>query len=1210
MDKKEQGRNIANEEGRDSLARATEEATAQIEADLISIAEGDTIPERDISQLTIDAARRLAGINPERTPIEQNIRQDEARKPKRLKITSVSNTGTLFDQDAEPKDSASASTKTTNKIVPIQFQDKDTSTEPSTLFDQDRPTPINTNGEDDLKKITATPFDPKSHNNTDSLPPSEPLLEKTSDENIPQAPTTIGTSTASTELTPIPSDKPKSKEDSGKIDVHIVNISDQVRREAQDIARSRLTADKNDPGEQNKVRRTFKRIFMYGYFEGYYFNKYFKEELTKLLEEDSNGKTVERFESGAVRKNRSHEYEEDVVGNNTSEEFKKLMIDFSLDKITPAAFDIQKHKIISQLYRESSIPKGRDSYERFEDNISKYIDQIKLLLGLGKSEDDIRELISIKIGLAKDLLETKGHLSGIDRTMEKLRNRNTRLASIFPSETSIAVAIPLFTQLSKSALESRAIAVLSFGSSALISTAYAGFRENQRMKRDRQLNLRQLSSGEISPSDITNDEKRRQELQPTLHSFMSIPEKQQELDEIMEQLTLLSAEDNATTFDENKKRQVRELIGKALVISAEFNSRVDLSILKGTDLLAYSSPKTMQEEFQQMYSTTRLLDNNINHDAFYIEAVKQAFEKDIRKDFNIKDGIDITEQQAILYKQVLLNKLSEGIRGQIENDLKSTNKEFNSVKNKRVLTFMGKNLATGLLIGGVVSAIAYELISLRDHAPNIEISKNISRKIKESLSKKREIIQTKFATFDVPKGVHYTVVNSQATIFNSQGKAFPLNLNREGLLTQEAISKMRNSKFATVQQGFVSTNVVQETQRRVNLNSYLLSKAGSKGRVNVERSMWWDNNNKPGVNTQNELGIHWGSDSGYTKNGDVVFNIMSMTNSGSFEGTRRLAVNRLIQSGNIKCWISATRGTQATPYTFNVSSNGNIIIPKDSPVSKLFTNVNGHAVFHGAFVETVQTLGRTKNGTVIGNPIATYIGGNNTNTLTTVIKTAKDAVKKSPFIRINPITPVLKKTLIKSTPNNFIPLFIPAPPRRPLEYVIPESNINTEATTPPDIRIIDPVAVAAEIPTHNNTTSGSTDTPTNARIAEPIPVNPINESPVLGTENNFQEILNALEDKITIIERAIEKINIPSNEKYQLLKNIFFIFEKFLETNRSFQNLDSNINPILKGSTIERLIKHFIELGFINNIEVKIEDIYNNHKKEIDDVVKYLLIMS
>ena len=37
MDKKEQGRNIANEEGGDSLARATEEATAQIDADLISI---------------------------------------------------------------------------------------------------------------------------------------------------------------------------------------------------------------------------------------------------------------------------------------------------------------------------------------------------------------------------------------------------------------------------------------------------------------------------------------------------------------------------------------------------------------------------------------------------------------------------------------------------------------------------------------------------------------------------------------------------------------------------------------------------------------------------------------------------------------------------------------------------------------------------------------------------------------------------------------------------------------------------------------------------------------------------------------------------------------------------------------------------------------------------------------------------------------------
>lgn len=156
------------------------------------------------------------------------------------------------------------------------------------------------------------------------------------------------------------------------------------------------------------------------------------------------------------------------------------------------------------------------------------------------------------------------------------------------------------------------------------------------------------------------------------------------------------------------------------------------------------------------------------------------------------------------------------------------------------------------------------------------------------------------------------------------------------------------------------------SQQNVAVEEYL--KNNPNARHDIHRKLWYDNDTPKPKFDRNELQTHWGGEkgTGIDKDGNYVLDVSKMTPDGSFHsGINRLSANaqELLKEGKLKFLISASRETQNKVFEVEINPDGQIIIPKDSDIAKLFftTGANGRAQFTGRFGEVAEKLDDENN---------------------------------------------------------------------------------------------------------------------------------------------------------------------------------------------------------------------------------------------------------
>lgn len=125
----------------------------------------------------------------------------------------------------------------------------------------------------------------------------------------------------------------------------------------------------------------------------------------------------------------------------------------------------------------------------------------------------------------------------------------------------------------------------------------------------------------------------------------------------------------------------------------------------------------------------------------------------------------------------------------------------------------------------------------------------------------------------------------------------------------------------------------------------------------IKRDLWFDNDTPKPRFDKNELGIRWGGVQGTGMNakGEIVLSVKNMAPGGSFHGATKINAQDLMTQGKLTAFISLSQGTQHTPVEVPVGRDGNIIIPKGSPLEALFTKSTTpkgeKMIFNGRFLE-------------------------------------------------------------------------------------------------------------------------------------------------------------------------------------------------------------------------------------------------------------------
>lgn len=144
--------------------------------------------------------------------------------------------------------------------------------------------------------------------------------------------------------------------------------------------------------------------------------------------------------------------------------------------------------------------------------------------------------------------------------------------------------------------------------------------------------------------------------------------------------------------------------------------------------------------------------------------------------------------------------------------------------------------------------------------------------------------------------------------------------------------------------------------------------------TNVHRELWYGNDTPAPIFDQNELRTHWVGN-GVDAEG-YKLSMGAMTEDGSWWGEESAAAHALAEQGKLKYFLSASDGTQSTPFVFDINpENGQILIPHDHPAAALFgTDENGHAVLKGRFGEVAEVRGVNQYGVTEIRPLATHVG--------------------------------------------------------------------------------------------------------------------------------------------------------------------------------------------------------------------------------------------
>jgi hypothetical protein len=283
--------------------------------------------------------------------------------------------------------------------------------------------------------------------------------------------------------------------------------------------------------------------------------------------------------------------------------------------------------------------------------------------------------------------------------------------------------------------------------------------------------------------------------------------------------------------------------------------------------------------------------------------------------------------------------------------------------------------------------------------------------------------------FKLPQGVEI-LKNDDGTFNIVRGNQMisdhiPLHYGANGELDAETLKRLG-------QDGVIAGathNVVDATKEVTNdAQGWLNNHPGET--TPIARDLWYGNDtpmtqdaagNWHGADL-NEIRTYWGgtNGSGLDTNGDYVLDVSHMTADGSFQNGLSVDAANEIKHDRLFAIISLTSGTQNNCIKVPIV-DGQIKFDHTNPLyQQLFKpDASGHPVYHGKFLEVVQSAGVGKDGVEHVKPLGTLVGE------------GLDKIKETVPTHIDTVTETLN-TPLGDEPQLFIPILS----RKPLEKVV------------------------------------------------------------------------------------------------------------------------------------------------------------------------------
>ncbi len=761
------------------------------------------------------------------------------------------------------------------------------------------------------------------------------------------------------------------KEIQDRIDkVAFVEVGALAEAEARDTGGERMTeAREKTKGLKNVFKRIWKHNIMRNYYDHVETEKvrdeikesgniYAGDGRDQKYHDDAMAAIVSKFTSeydGLIRKDAGESKEilsEDKEGVTEVKDLtKKLILDYASGKIDNDTYNSERDRVLSKVTGVSKEIVGEGVM--YADNMKDVSEQVKQALDHGLSMEEIEESLdfSVTVGKAESGVKTEARSNKLEKLVKKISEN--KFGALVANETTIALAVYGASALASTMLKGAAkntAKMVGFVGGAAAAGVIAGIKEASAVEDDWKLRSRSGAKGQESIPG--KDSPRNKEMEKALNETVAANELT---------IGLLSE----IYVDGDPERGVKEFKSKeeahkAMAAIANIESRISLSNREKVDLIAYSSPTSVEVEranleIEQARAKANLK-KRVESDPFLKEALQG-------EDIDRMIGSMTVNGEKVLHKE--MDKRAD---------------VFRKIKTKRVAKAALKGAVSAVVIGAAFQELAaFRNDDVDGLAETLIKGESAEAKTTTALQGFREWFSgqsgvpaseiAKSAIFEdveidghnlrFPQGTSIAPNPDGTVDIVSGGNAIAKNIeftfNPDGTVSDQTKAALENAGI--LNSGETLKNIIQDQEVTISPKDLVEDRDDL---TKVARDFWHDNDTE-GFFDKNEQLLHFGGESGtgIDADGNYVFNVSNMASEGSYHGADSMDVPDLVEKGGVmKMLFSMSRDTQNTVFEVDIDANGNAIIDPDSEIGKLFfQTVDGEAVFKGRFAEVAREMG-------------------------------------------------------------------------------------------------------------------------------------------------------------------------------------------------------------------------------------------------------------
>ncbi len=781
--------------------------------------------------------------------------------------------------------------------------------------------------------------------------------------------------------------------------ISIVNIDEMVNKEKNFGADTRM----NEPEKERTGFKGFlKNLWKHTYAEGYYRGRELKR-VEKEIKETGNiyagqEKDVNASDNAkqAIAERFTSEYEEvlskgeerkildekDPIAVKTKEGLDKLLTDYATGSIDDIFFFNAKNKIIEGL-KEDELLKGAENYA---DNLFEVAKNGKIAFEHGAKMEELDFDTNAILGKARSSIKTEANIGLVDKFFDKVRKDKVgRFLTPAVVSTSVGIVYSIAVATGQILTSNKIVQGITAGGTLGATVFLSAGLISANKSRDVEDKMRLERAQMIKGGKREKNDKQREEMEKYLYETQSA------------QVLTENLKNNLFIEDENGKHEIKDIkpddLDKILVSLSDVQARYSLGDKKNIDLVSYSSNGTAEKE---SFELRNLLGES-----------KAELRKKFENQQDLKNKLPAGETFDSYFEKLVSTMENSFLGG--EKGIDSKNKAFKGAKARKVAKTAALSIAFGFAIGGAIQEIAAHvgghvhgvIDSLRGQGPKpgqtlqtpFERIYNMISGNSEHMSSANlhEValhggVLNNLNHVKMPEGTNI-LQNSDGTFNVLRGDQvvsshIPLNFNPEnGALDQTSVAKLAHD-------GIIASSVHHtiETTKEVttNANQYINGPHGHEV-MPIARDFPAYDNNTPMVQDPithnltgadfNETGIRWDGTTGLDTNNNVVVNLSSMTESGSFHEALSANAPGGMKNGTVEAMIYLTKDLQNMGIKAPPIIDGKMTFNMQDPLWKqLFTIKNGHVQnMNAKFLEVFQHVGN-KNGVEHIRPISTLVG--------------------------------------------------------------------------------------------------------------------------------------------------------------------------------------------------------------------------------------------